>query len=170
VIILASHLPGEGYFRSTRFSVESISCDDDLAYWRGLQRHWDSDLTIVNLEHDLEVADEHIARLLACPYPCCSHAYACHWASTGLPHDVYAAGLGGRDIKSQPIAEYLQGGEPWANWSAIGLVKLAPAARTGPLREEPWSQLELAVHDAVKRPWHMHWDTPEMPPVVHHHW
>ena len=144
----------------------SWCCSEDVDYWRGLASVWGSQATVVNVEHDLEVSDAHIAALIDCPHPLCSWAYRCHWASTGLPYDVIAAGTGGRDEHTQPVPGYLAGGEEWAAWSAIGLVKIAPEARMGPLRREPWQRLELAVHDAVKRPWHMHW-TPEL---HHHHW
>jgi hypothetical protein len=165
VIVLASHLPGEGHFRSERFEVVGVECRDDLDYWRGMAACWDHDETIVNLEHDLEITDGHVQALLDCPHPLCSWAYACHWATTHLSHDVYAAGTGARDAARQPEPDYVRGGEEWAAWSAIGLIKLTPRARTAPLRQEPWSALELAVHDAVSRPWHMHW-----PPITHHHW
>ena len=164
-VILASHLPGEGHFHSELLPVVGVECREDFDYWRGLHEQWDRDVTIVNVEHDMEITDRHVQELLDCSHPLCSWAYACHWASTHLPYDVYAAGAGARDIATQPTARHLEGGEEWAAWSAIGLVKLAPQARTGSLRREPWSTLELAVHDAVDRPWHMHW-----PPVTHHHW
>jgi hypothetical protein len=164
-VVVCSHLPGEGHFHSERFRVAAVVCEDDYAYWRGLHEHWDSPATICNAEHDMEFGDEHIATLLDCPYPLCSWAYHGHWISTHLPGPVVAAGAGARDVASHPDAYYLQGGEECAAWSAIGLVKVTPRARTGPLRREPWNTLELAVNDAVRGPWHMHW-----PPVIHHHW
>ena len=133
-----------------------------MDYWRGLAEHWDHPGPLVNVEHDIEVTDEHVAALLACPEPLCSWAYECHWASTGLDHDVIAAGNGRRDPRSNPDPDCLVGGEEWAAWSAIGLVKLTADVRVGPLRREPWQRLELAVHDAVRGPWHMHW------PLVNH--
>lgn len=170
-VVVASHLPGEGHFRSDTFRVDPVLCEDDYSYWRGLAKHWDGPNTICNVEHDIEVHDEHIAALLDCPHPLCSWAYRCHWISTGIPDGVIAAGAGARDIP-RPLDEYyLQGGEEWAEWSAIGLVKIAPAARIGPLRREPWSTLELAVEDAVKRPWHTHGNEPGGAGLaLHHHW
>lgn len=163
--MLASHLRGEGHFRSSAFRVVPACCEGPYDYWRALADLWDGLETIVNVEHDVEASDDHVAQLLACGHLLCSWAYQCHWISTGLPRDVIAAGLGARDPQTHPDPVHLTGGEEWANWSAIGLVKIAPEARTGPLRREPWQQLELAVHDAVSGPWHMHW-----PPVTHHHW
>ena len=161
-LVIASHLPGEGHFHSARFEVRPVVCRDDWDYWAGLADVWQSDATLLNLEHDLEVGDVHLAALLDCPHPLCSWAYECHWHTTGLPTNVIAAGTG---VHFDAKQRYLRGGEEWADWSAIGLVKITPEARVGPLRREPWQRLELAVHDAVKRPWHVHW-----PEVNHWHW
>lgn len=163
-VVVATHLRGEGHLRSRRFDVRPVCCVDELGYWRALDGLWASGVTIVNVEHDMQVTDRHVAALLACEHPLCSWAYACHWASTGLAHDVIAAGTGMRDRATNPDPGYLTGGEEWAAWSAIGLVKITAEARVAPLRCEPWPFVELAVHDAVKRPWHMHW-----PSVPHHH-
>ena len=160
MVVVCSHLPGEGHFLSERFRVLPVLCVDGLDYWRGLASVWDSDETIVNVEHDMEVTDEHVETLLACPHSLCSWAYESHWISTGLPRDVISAGTFGPNGR-----QYLDGGEEWAEWSAIGLVKIARDARIGPLTEAPWNRLELSVETAVARPWHMHW-----PPVPHHHW
>lgn len=165
MLVIASHLPGEGHFRSKSFHVAAGECRDDFDYWRHLSVAFQGSHTVVNLEHDIEVTDDHVAALIGCPYPLCSWAYDVHWASTSLRDDVIAAGNGARDADRHPDPGFLQGGEEWAEWSAIGLVKITPDARVAPLRREPWQRLELAVHDAVTRPWHMHW-----PPVPHHHW
>lgn len=164
-VVVCSHLPGEGHFRSERFSVHPVECRDDLDYWRGLLQHWDGDVTIINIEHDMDAADEHVQALIDCPHPLCSWAYRCNWASTGILGGVIAAGLGARDGDSNPDPGYLQGGEEWAAWSAIGLVKITAEARVGPLHPEIWQRLELSIHDAVRGPFHMHW-----PLVPHHHW
>jgi hypothetical protein len=146
--------------------VAAVCCQADFDYWQAFADRWDDqELVLVGVEHDMDASDKHIAALLACPEPLCSWAYCVHWASTGLPYDVIAAGMGARDPETNPDPEHLQGGEEWAAWSAIGLCKIAPEARIAPLRREPWQRLELAVHDAVKRPWHMHG-----PPVDHWHW
>lgn len=165
LVVIASHLPDEGHFRSGRFTVDAACCTDPLDYWRAFARHWDRPETIVNVEHDIEATDGHVEALVACTRPLCAWAYRCHWRSTGLPHDVIAAGTGARDREQQPDPGYLQGGEEWAAWAAIGLVKITRPVRVGVLRAEPWQSLELAVHDAVTGPWHMHW-----PEVPHHHW
>lgn len=165
-VIVCSHLPGEGHLHSKRFRVVPVLCADEFDYWRGLAEHWDTDATIVNAEHDIEWSDEHVAALLDCPEPLCTWAYRCNWISTGIASGVIAAGAGARDVATQPDAYYLQGGEEWAQWSAIGLVKIESKARRGPLEREPWNRLELAVEAAVRSPWHVHW-TPEL---KHHHW
>ena len=160
-IVLASHLPGEGHFRSERHRVVPILCRDPLDYWRGLAEWWDSDETLVNLEHDIEATDDQVDELLDCQHSLCSWAYRCHWASTGLPHDVYAHGTGDRYRNTH----YLTGGEPWADWSAIGFLKIGPGARVGPLAPATWSEVELSIEAAIDGPVHMHW-----PEVTHHHW
>lgn len=175
-LVVCSHLPGEGHYRSERFATRGVCCVDDHDYWRGLAAAWDHPGPLVLVEHDIEVTDEHVAALLSCPAPLCSWAYRCNWISTGIPGGVIAAGSGAReaDTTTPPDAYYLQGGEEWAAWSAIGLVKITPEARTGPLRREPWQRLELAVADAVRGPWHMHgngaFPGDYSGHVVHHHW
>ena len=87
-LVLASHLPGEGYFRSERYQVRPLLCEGDRDYWRGLVLHWDHPGTLINVEHDVEVTDEHIDALLACDEPLCSWVYPLHWASTHQKADV----------------------------------------------------------------------------------
>jgi hypothetical protein len=147
---------GEGYYHSLHHETRAVLCSDDFDYWRALADVWESDRPICNIEHDIDVREHHLTELLACRHGACAWAYRCNWISTGIPGGVIAAGTGARDPQSNPDPGYLAGGEEWAAWSAIGLVKIAPEARIGPLRREPWGSLELAVHDAVKRPWHLH--------------
>jgi len=172
-VVVCSHLLDEGHFRSDRWPTAPVLCreHEPLDYWAGLNRLWRSDVTIINVEHDIEASDEHIQALLDCPHPLCSHAYRCNWISSGIPGGVIAAGLGERDSEYNPNPGYLQGGEEWAAWSAIGLVKVTAVARVGPLRPEPWQRLELAVYDAVTTPWHMHGNEVGGASLVpHHHW
>lgn len=168
-VVLCSHLPGEGHFRSTRFKVVPIECVDPYDYWRGVAYWWGSGRTIVGIEHDMEVSDAHVRELIDCPNSLCAWAYHCHFASTGLPRDVIAAGTGSRDSGLTSDPEYLTGGERWAAWSAIGVVKIAAQARLGPLRRESWQLLELSVHDAVHRPWHIHGNAVGGADLIHHH-
>lgn len=157
-LVVASYLPGEGHFRSDRHDVRPVLCVDEHDYWAGLAAVWESDLTLVNVEHDVEATDAHMDALLACEYPLCAVPYACHWASTGLGHDVWSV--------RTTSASYAVEGDEWAQQSAIGLLKIAPVARIGPLARRPWGQLELAVEQAVQRPFHLHWE----PSLPHHHW
>lgn len=149
VLVIASHLPGEGHFRSERFWTIPLRCESDFDYWRGLWRLWPQPHTLILVEHDIEVTDAHVAALLDCPWPLCSWLYELHMPS-GCPRGGWAQ----RGISGD-----------WADRSGIGLVKVGPEARVGPLRREPWARVELAVEAAVKRPWHVH--GPEVP---HHHW
>ena len=155
--ILSTYLPGEGHFHSDRFDVLPWCCDDDLDYWGGLVSLWNRPVTIVNVEHDVEVTGEHIDALLACPHPLCSWAYESHWISTHQPRDV---------ISARNPDGFITEATEWAEQSAIGLVKITPGARIAPLVEAPWCSLEVSVENAVKRPWHMHFS----PPLPHHHW
>jgi hypothetical protein len=149
--------------------VRPVLCVDDFSYWAGLNEAWDSDVTICNVEHDIELADSHLDELLACPYGACTYIYRCHWISTGIPGGVIAAGRGERRLDQSADPKCLRGGEHWASWSAIGLIKVTREARVAPLRREPWQRLELAVHDATERPWHAHWG-PDGRGVTHHHY
>lgn len=164
-IVIASHLPGEGHYQSDLYRVDAALCVDEFDYWRAIEKHWSSDLTIVNVEHDIELYDEQVSELLACSHGLCTYAYACHWSSTHQPRDIFACGNGSRLTQ----CTYHQGGEEWAEWSAIGLIKITPEARVAPLRQEPWPVVELAIEDAVKRPWHVHWGESGRG-VEHHHW
>lgn len=158
MIVLASHLPGAGHagFNITRHRVVPICCDDDYSYWQGVNEWWESDETLVILEHDLEVNDAHMDALGACAHPVCAWQYRGHWVTTGRSDGMFAHV---RDGKPGQLSD------EWADWSAIGLLKLTPEARTGALRREPWMALEDAVNDAITGPIHLHG-----PAVPHHHW
>src|SRR5581483_6657223 len=75
VLVIASHLPGEGVLQFDRHRVDPVECAGDFDYWAGLARHWDGPLTLVNVEHDLEASDVHVDALLACPHPLCTWLY-----------------------------------------------------------------------------------------------
>jgi hypothetical protein len=158
-VVLASHLADEGTFRSQKYKVIPWLCRDgeDLDYWRGYASLWESDLTIVGLEHDIEWTDDDVADLLACPHQLCSRTYVCHWASTGVLYDIFPVRNNDLFVKDE--------GTKWAERSAIGFVKITPEARIGPLEQARWNHLEESIERAVQRPWHLHW-----PPVPHHHW
>ena len=169
-LVICSRLAGEGYYHSLHFETRPILCQGLFDYWHGLAEAWESGRVLVNVEHDMDVRERHLTELISCPHSLCSFAYRTHWASNGVG-DLIAAGTGDRDRVTNPDPGYLQGGEEWAAWSAIGLVKIAPEARIGPLRREPWNTLELAVHDAVARPWHMHGNAVGGRELVPHwHW
>ena len=155
-LVIASYLPGEGHYRSDRHNVVPILCDDDKGYWRGIVEHWDHPAPIINVEHDLEVNDDQIEELFVCKYSLCSFAYPMHWISTGNHNNVWPHSMNG---------EFVQAGDEWATWSAIGFVKIAPEARLSVPYECHWRQMEDAIDKAVQKPWHLHW-----PPVPHHHW
>ena len=157
-VVLASHLPGEGHVRSKRYKVQAWACVDPFDYWRGYASVWESNLTILGLEHDVEVTDEHFAALLACSADLCSAMYPMHWCSTGMFEDVWPA---------RNNSLFVKGGEPTSEQSAIGCVKITPQARIGPLEQAPWNRLEVSIEKAVQGPWCLHWFDP---PLRHHHW
>lgn len=155
-MIIASYLPREACLVSERHKITYVCCHDDLDYWRALHHGWEHVGDIVNIEHDMACTDSHITEILDCAEPLCTYAYRCHWVTTRQPGGVSAQRFEGREVGT---------GEQYATWSGIGLCKIAPRARTSPLKREPWHQLESAVNDAVIRRWHIHW-----PEVIHHHW
>ena len=171
-VVLASHLAGEGAFRSQKYTVKPWLCREDevFDYWRGLLSVWDFPGIVLNAEHDVEFTDDHLDELLRCPHPQCSYQYPCHWASTGRFDDVWPAR--NEQPGSNGLAVFVETGTEWAAQSAIGLVKLTPESRVGPLEQAHWSRLEVSVENATKRPWHLHFGAPygPNPPLKHHHW
>jgi hypothetical protein len=160
LIVLASHLLGHGHaaFNITRHRVVPIECRDDFDYWEGVNEWWWSDETIVLLEHDVECDDSHLDELHACEHTACFWLYRGHWQTTHVPDGILAATRNGL-----PVGD----GDEWADWTAIGLLKLTPEARTGRLRREPWNALEFAVNDASTGPIHLHGQNGHE--VTHHH-
>ena len=156
-IVLVSYLPGEGLcFKSERYEVRPIRCEDEFSYWAGLNEWWDSDCTVINVEHDIELTDEVIDGLLACEHPLCAQQYQCHRASSGLWFDVFPA---------QNQGWFVTEGTEWAEQSAIGALKICPEARIAPLEKIRWGFLEVSIENAVKRPVHCHWN----PILAHWH-
>ena len=163
-LILASYLPGEGHYRSEKYTVVPILCDTDIAYSQGLAAYWDHPGILVNLEHDLEVTDDQLAELIECGHPLCAAAYKCHWASTRAPVSVWAHTRDG---------VFVWAGDEWADWSAAGCVKMAPKARVGTIGECHWGRVENAIAHAVVGTWHLHWERDEHngpTGLAHHHW
>lgn len=167
-MVLASHLHGEGFFSSERFPVVPVLCEGPFDYWRGVAAPWDSDATLVLLEHDMECSDALVSELLACPHPACSHAYQMHIPRTYWAHNVSTAGW---HPPIDPLSQYtargirwVAPGDEWADFSGIGFCKLTPAARTTPLRRDAWQGVEISVNAAINARWHLHW-----PGVEHYH-
>ena len=159
-IVVASYLPGEGpCLRSTRFELTRVECRGPYDYWRGLAKAWATDETVLNVEHDIELYDADIDDLLDCPHPLCTRAYECHWITTSLPRDVFPMG------HDRYQTDFTEEGTEWANWSAIGCIKVAPEARSRVLLMARWQNVEMAVEETITPPWHVHW-----PPLKHHHW
>ena len=163
-LVLSSYLPGEGHYQSKLYKVIPVLCDDDRGYWRGFAKYWEQPLSIVAIEHDVEVTDSQVNELLACKYSLCAFAYPIHWASSGNPNEVFPHTKNGTPIEP---------GEEWAEWSAIGCLKMTPESRIAPLLECTWRRVEDAINAAVSGPFHIHWDYDEdgIPSgLPHHHW
>lgn len=135
---------------------------DSYEYWRGLSALWDTDHSIVNIEHDMEVSVGLVAGLLSCPRPLCSHAYRMH-----VPRDYWAHGHWPESEGERLVGSginWIDEGDPFAGYSAIGFCKITPEARIAPLERVDWRGCELAVNHAVRGPWHIHW-----PAINHYH-
>lgn len=157
VLVVASHLPGETPFTSRRWRVRPVECRGDFDYSHGLAEAWASDLTVVNVEHDLEVDDDIIGRLVDCPEPLCAQTYLVH-AASGI-HDAPAYPY----VERQP-GPWVRVGAEWAEWAAPGFIKARPEARVNPLPEKHWMGVEQATNACIRGRWHLHW-----PAVEHHH-
>lgn len=160
MIVVASHLPGETPFTSTRWHVQPVECVGDFDYSRGLAAAWASNLTVVNVEHDLQVDDDLIAALVDCPEPLCAQTYPLYAASGAHGTDqgpIYPY------VEHEP-GDWVAEGVEFADFAAPGFMKARPEARTGPLPEKHWLGVEQATNYYVTGRWHLHW-----PPVRHNH-
>jgi hypothetical protein len=150
-VVLASHLPDEPIFESQRFEVVPICCEDPLDYHAGVARWWDSDRTIINVEHDHEVSDDLIQQLLDCD---CALGTWAYWLGipSGGPHWAHRTG------KQPPCGGvWIETGDEWADFGGIGFCKIEPSARVRPLPEQTWQFVDIAVFQAVDERVHVHW-------------
>jgi hypothetical protein len=154
-LVLASHLVGADHFRSEHFEVIGIECVEALSYWKGVEAHWQSDRTLIVVEHDVEVSDELIQGLLDCPHPMCSWAY---WLGipSGGPHWSHRTGL-----KPPCGGVWVETGDDWADFGGIGFCKIAPSVRVRPLEETDWTGVDCAVSRATEGRVHLHWKRDE---------
>lgn len=154
MILLSSHLPGEQPVSSEQYEVTPIECVAITDYWQGVASYWESDETIVNVEHDMEYSDRLVAELLDCPEPLCSHAYRVFLARyVRWEWAAWDAGL-----------QYISTGQEVSEQASIGFCKITSAARVAPLTRSTWKLLEVDLNKAVRGPWHIHW-----PAIKHLH-
>lgn len=162
MVVVSSHLPGETAATS-RHPVHPVECDGPFDYHRGLAAVWDTDATVVNIEHDVEHADPLIDGLLACRYPACAYPYLIY---THTPEPFYCAAYG--TAEHWPgfwaTCNWVQPGDEWADFAAPGFIKLDPDVRTPFGPECAWQGVEQTINDAMIGRWHLHW-----PPVEHYH-
>lgn len=171
VVVVSSRLAGEAATTS-RHSVLDVVCVEDTDYGQAVASVWGGGVTVVNIEHDMQVTDDLIDALLDCPHPLCSWAYRVYPVSTMRPAPMWAHAVAqtqnGR-LLSWPnfsvTARWISEGEQWADFSAIGFCKITPAAMADLIETgASWRWVEMAVNAAVTGPWHLHW-----PAVEHHH-
>jgi len=138
----------------------ALPCVNKYDYSRGWQTLWPTDLTLIGVEHDMEVDDGLIDELLACPEPFCTWAYLLHQPSTGgVSH--YAQRLG---AKPPAGGDWIREGVEWCSFTGIGFCKITAVARVRPLKEGTWQFVDCQVSKATDVRVHVHW-----PPVAHHH-
>ncbi len=150
-------MPGDARLESG-YPVHDVVCEDAVfGYWSGLNEVWDSDRTLVNLEHDMEYSDDLVAELLSCPHPLCTFPYKVR--PFGWPGKTWGVSFG---------SIWVTEGQPYASFSSIGFCKIAPEVREGTtLDRNIWSKVEASIHLAAvqsKRVWHVHW-----PAIQHYH-
>lgn len=163
--MLASHLPGETPFASAIHTGKNIVCVEPFDYWRGIFEEWDTDRTLIIVEHDMEVSDDLIARLLAEPHPLVSFAYPLYWVSTGKGEPQYAQRVGDFPPDRKYLGTPVREGDAWADFTGIGLCKISPQARQhGPPRQASWQHVDMAVNAAISGRWRVLW-----PEVAHFH-
>ncbi|HET6911116.1 MAG TPA: hypothetical protein VFH54_17440 [Mycobacteriales bacterium] len=133
----------------------------DLDYSRGLAAAWnDPAVTVVNVEHDVEVSDDLIAALVDCPEPLCAWTYPLYAASRahGTEHGPIFP------FCATNPGPWVTEGTEWVEWAAPGFIKATAAARRGPFPDKHWLGVEQATNYLVTGRWHLHW-----PAVEHHH-
>lgn len=150
-VILASHLAGEPIFESQQFEVWPIECVAPEDYYDGVARWWDSDRTIILIEHDMEVSDDLIQTLLDCD---CTFGSWAYWLGlpSGGPHWAHRTGR-----KPPCGGAWIETGDEWADFGGIGFCKITPEARVRALPESTWQFVDIAVFQAVDERCHMHW-------------
>jgi hypothetical protein len=156
LVVLCGHLPGEQPQRFDRYEVTSFLYDDGEPPEKGtvLGRWWATNKTIISLDNDVEVRDEHLDTLLACPSPLCSWQFELH----------YASGAPGNHLIQEDE------GDGFAGYSPMGLVKVTPQARRLWQMPYHWRDVEMAMCACVTTRWHLHGPANAEPPLIHHHW
>ena len=177
VVVYAARLPGEQPFRSERFDVHAPVLKDHLAYCRGLADLWHEPVTIINVEHDMEVSDKLIADLIDCPEPLCTRPYKCYFEvgrKRQVPlfaQHVFAPKYGhARRDGEHMLNLWAKGVRPireddrYADFAAAGFLKLAPEARVRPLEIDGWQGVEACIFQGCSGRYHLHW-----PEIEHFH-
>ena len=157
VIVLCGHGPAEQPQRFDRYKTTTFFYDDNDPPEKGavLERWWGSGLTIVYLDNDVEVHDEHLDALLACPEPLCSWQFVLHWVSGGGPSG-----------KLIDVDE----GDGFSGYSPMGLVRIRPEARRCWQMPHHWRDVEMAMNACVNGRWHLHGPANGQEALPHHHW
>lgn len=171
-VVVSTYLEDEKPFSSDKYDILPVQCVGEFDYWRGVSSVWQRDLTVVNVERDMEFSDELVAGLLSCPHPLCAYPYQVF--PTTLGRFIYCATTDGPGCNRPP--RWVEGpADEWAAWSSIGFCKMTPEVQTKPLDKQFWQYFEHCInrvttattqvgHRAIRTLWHLHW-----PEVKHHH-
>lgn len=135
--------------------------DDAFAYHAALDAAWSERGALINVEWDMEDTPALVLDLLACPQPLCTYAYLLYEPTTREAEPHYAQS----SVWMAEGGHWIARGVEWCEWSGIGFCKVERGVRReGPLARQPWMGVEIAVNEAVRGPWHVHW-----PEVEHYH-
>ena len=132
------------------------SPDDDLSYWRPLAARWDGSADLVVIEQDIEIHQQAVPQLEACPSPWCTFPHLAHsWGNPRL--DI--TGNAGRAAAAGALCESLA----CTKFSA-GLQRAVPL----PIIPVHYSVCDGVIAGALKNAGF----TPCLhePWVVNHHW
>lgn len=167
-LVVSSHLPDRPSIESAVYPVQGVECTNEFSYWAGFASAWNTDMTIVNVEQDMEYRDDYVAELADCAHPLCAFPYQVYPSALG--RFIYCATTSQPELNGSPQnPRWVEGpADEWAVWSSIGFCKIAPEARVKPLDKIFWQWLEHAVNRVVTGyaglQWHLHW-----PEIRHNH-
>ena len=139
-------------------------CVGSTDYATALRVYWELSGHMVIVEHDIVPTEEQVRELIDCPHPLCTIPYWLWPESTGLTYALCSAFL---------VTEHgkvcVPDGEAYADFSALGLVKLSAEFRAsvGKPSIVQWNNVDIEINRLVSLGhyrWHIH-----RPMVEHYH-